>query len=119
MQVAMELGKTPRRKPGRNGKRRPGGGRKAKNPARPSERHETRERLTTHVPVHVTMRIAGRVGGLRKWKFYRALRAAAMVAAAKGRVRIVDISIQNTHVHLICEGDDKLALARGLQGFEI
>jgi REP element-mobilizing transposase RayT len=119
MQVAMDLGKTPRRKPGRNGKRRPGGGRKAKDPARPSERHEKRERLTMHVPVHVTMRIARRVGALRKPKFYRALRAAAVVAAARGRVRIVDISIQNTHVHVICEGDDAMALARGLQGFEI
>ena len=119
MQVVMDLGKTPKRKSGRNGKRRPGGGRKPRDPSRPSERHETRERVTTHVPVHVTMRITRRVGGLRKPKLFRALRAAAAVAAARGRVRIVDISIQDTHIHAICEGDDAMALARGVQGFEI
>ena len=115
----MELGKTPRRKPGRHGKRRPGGGRKPRDKYRPSERHETRARLTAHVPVHVTMRIARRVGALRKPKLFRALRAAVAVAAARGRVRIVDISIQDTHIHAICEGDDAMALARGVQGFEI
>lgn len=119
MQVEMDLGKTPKRKPGRTGKRRPGGGRKPRDRKRPSERHQPRAPLTRHTPVHVTMRIAPRVGGLRKWKFYRALRAAAVVAAARGRVRIVDVSIQATHVHVICEGDDAMALARGLQGFEI
>jgi hypothetical protein len=33
--------------------------------------------------------------------------------------RIVHISIQGTHVHVLCEANDKLALARGLQGFQI
>jgi REP element-mobilizing transposase RayT len=71
------------------------------------------------MPVHVTMRIARRVGALRKPKLFGALRAAAAVAAARGKVRIVDISIQDTHIHAICEGESAMALARGVQGFEI
>jgi len=35
------------------------------------------------------------------------------------RIRIVHISVQRTHVHLIVEADGKQALARGLQGFQI
>ncbi len=33
------------------------------------------------------------------------------------RFRIVHISIQHDHVHLICEACDRMALARGVQGF--
>jgi hypothetical protein len=33
--------------------------------------------------------------------------------------RIVHMSIQNNHVHLIIEADDRMALARGMQGFQI
>ena len=63
--------------------------------------------------------VAARVGTMRRWKLYRALRAAAVVAAAKGRVRIVDVSLQGDHVHLVCEADTRMLLARGMQGFLI
>src|SRR5690606_18146901 len=33
--------------------------------------------------------------------------------------RICHISIQQGHLHLVCEADDRMALARGLQGFQI
>src|SRR5205814_9644640 len=33
--------------------------------------------------------------------------------------RIVHLSIQRTHLHLLVEADDKAALASGMQGFQI
>jgi len=33
--------------------------------------------------------------------------------------RIVHFSLQNTHIHLICEANDKRVLAKGMQAFQI
>jgi len=50
---------------------------------------------------------------------YRAMREATIVAAVRERIRIVHISLQRTHVHLLVEAENKRVLARGLQGFQI
>jgi REP element-mobilizing transposase RayT len=50
---------------------------------------------------------------------YKALRDATITAALRERFRIVHISLQRTHVHLLVEADHKAALARGMQGFAI
>jgi REP element-mobilizing transposase RayT len=50
---------------------------------------------------------------------YRALREATITAAMRERFRIVHISLQRTHVHMLVEADHKGALARGMQGFLI
>jgi hypothetical protein len=33
--------------------------------------------------------------------------------------RLVDFSVQSNHIHLVCEGNDKRALSRGMQGLAI
>ena len=38
---------------------------------------------------------------------------------ARTDFRVVHVSIQSNHVHLLVEADDKQALARGMQGFAI
>lgn len=56
---------------------------------------------------------------------FRALREATIAVAkrelafdeVRGAFRIIHISIQRTHVHLIVEADNKLALTRGMQSF--
>ena len=50
---------------------------------------------------------------------YKAIREATIVAALRERLRIVHISLQRNHVHLLIEAENKLALARGMQGFQI
>ena len=57
---------------------------------------------------------------------YRALRAATLVVAMRelhekegGDFRIVHMSIQRNHVHLIVEAEHKLSLSRGMQSFQI
>ncbi|HEX3761049.1 MAG TPA: transposase [Kofleriaceae bacterium] len=65
------------------------------------------------------MRVAPEVGSLRRRAMYKALREATITAALRERIRIVHISLQRTHVHLLVEADHKDALARGMQGFMI
>jgi hypothetical protein len=50
---------------------------------------------------------------------YKAMREATIVAAVREWIRIVHLSLQRTHVHLMVEAENKQALARGMQGFQI
>jgi REP element-mobilizing transposase RayT len=101
----------------RGGKRR-GAGRKPKG-ARAGERHEARPRFKPSHALHVVVRIVPDVGSLRRRKMYKALRDATITAALRERFRIIHISLQRTHVHMVVEADDKAALGRGMQGFLI
>jgi REP element-mobilizing transposase RayT len=102
----------------RRGGRRRGAGRKPKG-ARAGERHEARPVFKPYHPLHVVMRVMPEAGSLRRRKLYRALRDATITAALRERFRIVHISLQRTHVHMIVEADHKAALSRGMQGFLI
>ena len=44
---------------------------------------------------------------------------ALLTSLARDDFRVVHVSIQATHVHAIVEADDRVALARGMQGFQI
>jgi REP element-mobilizing transposase RayT len=101
----------------RGGKRR-GAGRKPRG-TRAGERHGARPEFKPYHPLHVVMRIVPAVGSLRRRKMYKAMRNATITAALRERFRIVHISIQRTHVHMLVEADHKAALARGMQGFQI
>jgi REP element-mobilizing transposase RayT len=70
-------------------------------------------------PVHVVLRVVPAVGSLRRRRVYQAIRQATLTAARRESFRIVHLSIQRTHVHLLVEADHKAALARGMQGFQI
>jgi len=50
---------------------------------------------------------------------YKAIREATLTAAKRESFRIVHLSIQRTHVHLLVEAKHKQALAKGMQGFQI
>ena len=50
---------------------------------------------------------------------YRAIREATRVVARRDNFRIVHLSVQRTHVHLLVEAKNKVALASGMQGFQI
>ena len=101
----------------RGGKRR-GAGRPPKG-ARAGERHQRRPVHHASHPVHVVLRAVKAVGSLRRRRTYQAIRAATRVVARRQDFRIVHVSIQRTHVHLLVEAKNKLALAAGMQGFQI
>jgi putative transposase len=60
-----------------------------------------------------------RSGMLRNRHIYKALRDATLVVARRETMRIVHISIQNNHIHLLVEANDKTALSKGMQSFKI
>src|SRR5882757_7944382 len=97
----------------RGGKRR-GAGRPPKGP-RAGAPHNKRPFLHARYPVHVTLRVIAEVGNLRRRCVYRAIREATLTAARRDNFRIVQLSIQRNHVHLIVEANDKYALAAGMQ----
>jgi len=108
--------------PDKNGQRRGGRRPRAGRPKRgrfASERHARRPRLTGREPVLVTARVAPAARGLRRWRIYHAIRRALATAMARADFRVVHVSIQRTHVHLIVEAASHQALSRGMQGLLI
>jgi len=101
----------------RGGKRR-GAGRPPK-AARAGERHKRRPFHDARHPVHVVLRAVKAVGSLRRRRMYQAIREATRTVARREDFRIVHLSIQRTHVHLLVEAKGKAALAAGMQGFQI
>jgi REP element-mobilizing transposase RayT len=100
-------------------------GRKPKG-KRAGSRHKARPELKGRYPVHVVLRVVDAIGTLRKRHTYKALREATLAVALReldadeaGAFRIVHISIQGNHIHLLVEADHKLALSRGMQSFQI
>lgn len=102
----------------RHGGKCKGAGRKPKG-GRAGTTHEKRRELKARHPLHIVLRVVPEIGNLRRPELYRAVREASIVGAIRGRIRIVHLSIQATHIHMIVEAKDKLALARGMQGFQV
>jgi REP element-mobilizing transposase RayT len=100
------------------GGKRAGAGRPVTRKRR-SEPHKKRPRHDGRVPVHVTSRVLPSVGVLRRGHMFRALRAATITVASRENFRIVHFSIQRDHVHLLVEAENKTALAKGMQAFQI
>ena len=109
----------------RGGKRR-GAGRKPKEGKRAGSPHKTRPELNKNHPVHVVMGVEKDFSNLRKRHTYQALREATIAVARRelndaeaGYFRIIHISIQQRHIHMIVEAEHKMALSRGMQSFQI
>ena len=102
----------------RHGGKRRGAGRKP-NGKRARECHAARPEFKASQPLHIVMRVVREVGSLRRREMYKALREATITAAMRERLRIVHVSLQRDHVHMIVEAEHKAALARGMQGFMI
>jgi REP element-mobilizing transposase RayT len=100
------------------GGKRPGAGRPRKQ-GRASERHQVRARFAARHPIHITLRVEREVGQLRRRRAYHALRAALKVSLERTDFRVVHVSLQREHIHLVVEADDAMALAKGMQALEI
>ena len=82
--------------------------------------HATRPPIDKRRPQHATLRAIAEIGWLRRLDIYAAVRhALRTVLARSNEFRIVHLSIQNTHIHLLVEASDKRALANGLRAFQI
>jgi len=86
----------------------------------PSERHTTRPPLAAQHPVHVTSRVAALIASrVQRGRVYSAVRRALHLSLARTNFRIVHLAVLPTRLELIVEADDKSALARGMQGFQV
>jgi REP element-mobilizing transposase RayT len=103
------------------GGKRKGAGRKATVRAGQPRHRRVRKRatVTAREPVHVVVRVVPRIGRLRRRKAYAAIRWALLTVLRRGLMRVVHVSIQRTHLHLLVEAEDERCLARGMQGFLI
>lgn len=81
--------------------------------------HDTRPAIKPSEPIHVVLRVLSIVGVLRNRHIYDALWHATLVAAKWETFRIVHVSIQHDHIHLLVEAANKEALATGMQSFKI
>ncbi|MGZ6143989.1 MAG: transposase [Myxococcales bacterium] len=81
--------------------------------------HLRRPELSRHHAVHVTLRTAAGIAGMRRQRAVSAIEEAFRQARIRLGMRIVHYSIQGNHLHLLVEVGDRAALARGMQGLAI
>jgi len=110
--LAIEL------KPRTWGGARRGAGRKAAG-RRSDPPHRVRPAHHRSQPVHVVLRARSDVPRLRRRKVFEAVRRALRVIASKHAFRVVHVSIQGNHLHLLVEADSSRALSRGMQALDI
>jgi putative transposase len=125
-QDMFTIGGTTRRDGSRRGGKRRGAGRKPKDGKRAGSPHKVRPEIKKNWAIHVVLRVEQAIGSLRKREMYAGLREATLAVARRelhdddlGLFRIVHISIQKTHIHMLVEAGNKTALSRGMQSFQI
>jgi len=102
----------------RKGEKRKGVGRPCKGD-RPGERHEARKAFRPSVPLHVIMRAHPGIGSLRTAAILHAIREALITVFKLDDFRVVQFSVQRTHIHLLVEASGREALGKGMQVFGI
>jgi putative transposase len=109
------------RKLDKNGQHRGGPRRNAgRKPTGDFASHAARPAIDKRHPQHVTLRVVPEVGWLRRLDTYAAVRhALRTVLPRRDQFRVVHLSIQNTHVHLLVEATDKRNLSDGMRAFQI
>ena len=99
------------------GKRRGAG--RTPNGRRAGSPHKARPELNHRHPRHVVLRATPALGNLRRKVCYQAIQRATAAVAERGDFRIVQLSIQRCHIHLLVEAEHKSALATGMQAFQV
>ncbi len=69
--------------------------------------------------MHVVLRTAAWVPWLRRGTVYRALQRVLVRYLGRETFRVVHLSIQKNHLHLLVEASDRRALTAGMQSFAI
>jgi REP element-mobilizing transposase RayT len=70
-------------------------------------------------PLHVVLRVRKDVGRLRRLEVYKGARFALKTIAARIAFRVVHMSIQHNHLHLLVEAGTSETLQRGMRGLTI
>jgi REP element-mobilizing transposase RayT len=81
--------------------------------------HRVRERFAKRMPVHVTMKMAKGVRGLRGRRMYKVVEAALWAAARNEDGLLCDFSVQNDHLHLVMDAANSKAMRSAVSGLAI
>jgi REP element-mobilizing transposase RayT len=81
--------------------------------------HRSRDSFRKASPLHVTMRMASNVYNLRSRRSASALKLAIFGGADRFGVRVVQLSVQGNHLHLLAEAPDQVALGRAMKGLGV
>jgi REP element-mobilizing transposase RayT len=81
--------------------------------------HQRREAFSKRMPVHVTMKMAKDVKGLRGRRMYKAVAAALWAAARNDDGLLCDFSVQNDHLHLVMDAANSKAMRSAVSGLAI
>ena len=89
---------------------------------RPRRGHETvpharRPIVTGRTPVHLTLRMCRSVWNLRSQRSFAKVREALSHERSLGTLRIVALSVQGNHLHLVVESGSTTDLSRRMKGF--
>jgi putative transposase len=82
-------------------------------------RDEPRPVFSTWRAFHITLRVGPDIGRLRSRETYHAIRKAMHTTWARDDFRIVQISLEQDHIHVLVEAAHSKALDRGMRGFLI
>lgn len=84
-----------------------------------SEAHRARPPLSPRHPVHVIARVVRAAGSLNDQQARRAIERALQRSLGRTDFRIVHLAIVAGRLELVVEASDRVALARGMQGFQV
>lgn len=96
---------------------RPGAGRPRSTRRHKIVLHRRRPDVSARNPVHVTLKLRAELHSLRTQERVQVIRAAFITACKGDGFRIIDWSIQSSHIHLVVEADGNAQLSRGMKGF--
>ena len=116
--MAHDLQQLPLPAPRTWGGHRAGAGRKPTPGRRRGVPHVARPFHHANHPVHVTLRTGPTICCLRAARVFPAVNH-ALAASSHDGFHVVHFSVQDDHLHLIVEADDRAALTRGLRGLAI
>jgi REP element-mobilizing transposase RayT len=80
--------------------------------------HRSRDDHRPHNPVHLTMRLRRGLGSLRSPRAFAAI-SAAIAAASSELFRVLHFTVQDDHLHLMIEAEDRKALMAGAKGLAV
>ena len=81
--------------------------------------HRARPPLSSHHPVHVTLRLEAGLPSVRRKELFRVLRRAVRGSAGRFGFRVVHYSVQSNHMHLVVEAKGREALSQGMKGLKV
>lgn len=96
---------------------RPGAGRPRSTRRNKIVLHRRRQDVSARYPVHVTLKLCAELHSLRTQERVQVIRAAFITACKGDGFRVIDWSIQGSHIHLVVEADGNAQLSRGMKGF--